>query len=565
MPALLVIAALSLAPSSLLAAFPDGGIIRREIGDRIHEIPDVKPVSPLAPPDTARQAPRAPQMKISVKKFTIRGATLFTAAELEALVALPVTRELTLDEMQDAARKITNYYAARGWLAQALIPAQDVARGVVTIQVIEAKLGTVEIESQKGVRLRRDIASAFVTSYQPTGEIIRIRDLETGLLLLQDTPGARSSALIRPGSAPSTVDALITLERTPLLSGSAGVDNFGGISTGEHRANASLNINSPTCVGDRLSLKTLYSEGINYSRALYTRPIHNRGTSLGISASALTYRLGGEFAALSATGQSTTAGAFISHPLILNRNSVLFGTIGYDYRLFVDESASATTSDKSLRSCNASLSGSWYDTLLGGGFMSAVATLTVGAVDLSRMPDLLQRDLAGPGTNGQYEKVNLSLSRTQQLVARSLMLTLSCSGQLASGNLDSSEKFILGGPDGVRAYSTSEGAGDEGLLASAELRSDITPAIQLSGFFDYGLLRQYVKPWPGWTTDAAQPNTYSLNGIGVGLRFRPLAACTIKTSLATRLAANPAAGTSGMDHDGTKRTPRFWIETAYTF
>lgn len=42
--------------------------------------------------------------------------------------------------------------------------------------------------------------------------------------------------------------------------------------------------------------------------------------------------------------------------------------------------------------------------------------------------------------------------------------------QSADKNLDSSEKFFLGGAQGVRAYPLGEAAGDEGAMATLELR-----------------------------------------------------------------------------------------------
>jgi hemolysin activation/secretion protein len=54
-------------------------------------------------------------------------------------------------------------------------------------------------------------------------------------------------------------------------------------------------------------------------------------------------------------------------------------------------------------------------------------------------------------------------------------LYASFSGQRASKNLDSSEEFFLGGPNGVRAYPQGEGAGDEGWLSRLELRHGAGP------------------------------------------------------------------------------------------
>ena len=60
-------------------------------------------------------------------------------------------------------------------------------------------------------------------------------------------------------------------------------------------------------------------------------------------------------------------------------------------------------------------------------------------------------------------------------------------GQLANKNLDGSEEIVLGGINGVRAYPTSFGAGDEGYVANLEFRyhTDI-PGLTLSTYLDTG-------------------------------------------------------------------------------
>jgi hemolysin activation/secretion protein len=66
------------------------------------------------------------------------------------------------------------------------------------------------------------------------------------------------------------------------------------------------------------------------------------------------------------------------------------------------------------------------------------------------------------------------------------------SGQLTDHNLDSSQKFYLGGPTGVRAYPSSEGSGSEGYLLNLELKKDLPFNLTGSIFYDEGYVRQNV-------------------------------------------------------------------------
>ena len=58
-----------------------------------------------------------------------------------------------------------------------------------------------------------------------------------------------------------------------------------------------------------------------------------------------------------------------------------------------------------------------------------------------------------------------------QGVTDTLSLYAAFNGQVASKNLDNSEKMGLGGPAGVRAYPTGEAYGDQGYILNLEARA----------------------------------------------------------------------------------------------
>ena len=96
------------------------------------------------------------------------------------------------------------------------------------------------------------------------------------------------------------------------------------------------------------------------------------------------------------------------------------------------------------------------------------------------------------------------------------MLAGSVSGRRASKNLDSAEKISLGGPFGVRAYPVGEAAGDDGYLATIELRYDVRQnmlpgSLSLSVFYDTGTVSINHDPY------AAGDNNRRLSGAGLGV------------------------------------------------
>lgn len=138
--------------------------------------------------------------------------------------------------------------------------------------------------------------------------------------------------------------------------------------------------------------------------------------------------------------------------------------------------------------------------------------------------------------------------------------------QWASKNLDSSEKFVLGGPQGVRAFPSGEASGDEGWLLNIEWRREIDRNLRLIAFVDRGEILLHRNPWPNWTT--ATPtldNRYALAGAGASLVWTPLAGGQISASLASRLNKNPARDATGRDSDSRPARPLLWIQASMTY
>src|SRR6185312_6208123 len=132
----------------------------------------------------------------------------------------------------------------------------------------------------------------------------------------------------------------------------------------------------------------------------------------------------------------------------------------------------ATIRDKQIHSGTFGISGDVSDKLNGGGYSTWSVAASMGKLDLSKNPTDEFFDRIGPKTAGTFQKYNPAASRLQRITQRTT-LSGSYFGQLSSGNLDSSEKFNLGGPYGVRAYPVGEASGDEGHLFNVEFRDDL--------------------------------------------------------------------------------------------
>ena len=127
------------------------------------------------------------------------------------------------------------------------------------------------------------------------------------------------------------------------------------------------------------------------------------------------------------------------------------------------------------------------------------------------VPDAALIDSLSARTAGRYGTLNLDLQRNQRLGGGWGVL-MTASGQLASRNLDSYQKFVLGGVQGLRGYPSGEAVGDEGWLASGELYYAANPAFIPSVFLGAGGVR--LNETPFLPTD----NRRTLHSYGAALR-----------------------------------------------
>ncbi|MDQ3287729.1 MAG: ShlB/FhaC/HecB family hemolysin secretion/activation protein [Pseudomonadota bacterium] len=539
------------------------GLLAQQIpggGSQLRQIPAAPVPQTTAPAirieeATSPVAPESDSVSVLVKELEIAGAVAFPEAELIAVAKFAPESTLTLSELQAMAVRITEYYRSRGYfVARAYLPAQDVTDNVVVIAVSEGTYGEVKLRNQS--TLSDGVAQSRLRGLD-SGDAITIAPLESRLLLLSDLPGVDVTSTLARGTVPGSSDLIVDIAPGRRVTGSIDADNAGNPSTGEIRVGATVNLNNPLGRGDVATLRALTSgSGLQYGRASYQMPF-GRATA-GVAYSRLEYELGEQFEELGANGTVEVASVFGTYPLIRSRDSNLYFGLGYDDRTFQDRiDLFGSVTDRKARVATANLYGDHQGGIGGGGVTTFFASLSSGSIDI-RTPAALVADAAGPRTDGSYSKLWLNATRLQR-VTDLVSLKASVTGQWASGNLDPSEKLVLGGMDGIRAYPQGEGFGDEGYLANVEisrllagLSARVPGDVHLLAFADAGHITINKDPW------FAGDNSRSLSSAGVGATWGEAGNFAVRTYYARKLGNEDAI--SAPDKSG-----RFWIQAIKFF
>ena len=579
---LCLIAGVAAVSSSLRAATPpDAGQIFQQQQPR----QDTPPRSPEPSKPAIEQSPfgggdfrpaeRRPEQapavtsatrRVAVKSFRIAGLTIAPEAAVQGLLEAHRNRESTITQLHEAATVVQEYLRGLGYLVRVFVPTQDVKDGVVELRIVESRIGAIQVLRGEGLRVNDEtIKNYFVEGGQAVGDLLQQARIERDLLMVNDLAGVRARAILVPGSDPGSTTLMLNALAEPFVQGGISLDNSGNKFTGRDKLDGELRLNSPTGIGDSLSLRGSVSSNSEFSRIAYNTPLGSSGLAVGGAYSYNSYRLCCEFTPLQQNGWARSYNLFASYPLVRSLARSVSASLAYADKRIYSKALGVTSGDHKGTSWTPGLNGTWQDQWTGAPARSSWnLQISFGETDLSSSPDRAA-DAATALTNGHFNKTTLNLGRAQKLNENWTLLA-ALRAQIASKNLDSSEKLFLGGVSGVRAYPSGEAIGDSGVFLNAEVQREIAPKWLGSLFLDTGFIQLHQNPWTNW--QAGNPNIknkYALSGTGLSLTWQPGNEITVRMMLATPLGRNPGRDVAGRNSENGKDGARFWGALSWSF
>ncbi|WP_320426653.1 ShlB/FhaC/HecB family hemolysin secretion/activation protein [Roseateles agri] len=556
-------AVLGLSPLLALAAPPDAGQLVNE-RQRV-EMPPARPAAePRQEPEQATgTAGQGLSALVSRVRFT--GAEgLASDTELQGWVADQVGQRLNHAQMQALAARVTARLQAKGYLlARAYLPRQDLSGGELQIAVLAGRLqdGTGRLNLSGGDAALQARLHAIADANLPDGPA-RADDLERALLLMRDVPGITVRSALEKGDQPGTSRIQAQVEEQSRWGASASLDNFANRYTGDVRATVRGVLNRPLEREDQLFASLSATRDTSQAALSYAWALNPQGLRANVNGSYMRYKVGLELAPLELRGTARSIGAGLSFPLQRSRErNVWLNLDGVENRLD-DDALGTPLHRRRIDQLNFGVTANSYDELGGGGQNDLGVNVSAGNVSLTRNAADAAVDAISARTQGGFTKLSGHIARNQALPGlRDWTLFAVASGQFAGKNLDSSEKFLLGGPSSVRAYAVGEGSGDSGWLASVELRRDFGLfglRAQGLGFVDAGGITQHQTLWNGALSDPSA-NHYHLAGAGLGFNIGN-ETWNLRSAWAHAIGSNPGRGANGLEADGRAERQRAWVQ-----
>ncbi|MGE5656026.1 MAG: ShlB/FhaC/HecB family hemolysin secretion/activation protein [Actinomycetota bacterium] len=486
--------------------------------------PEPAPPSPLPPPDQLLQpstptlpTEEAPNVSgtITVNRFEVVGSTVFSAADFEQLLKGFTGRPLTFAELLQARSAVTKFYVERGYITSgALIPPQTLTAGVVTIQVVEGKLESINVTGNK--RLKSDyVRSRLAIATQ--APLNQNRLLEALQLLQLNPLIANISAELQAGTRPGLNLLEVRIKEAKTFDARLFADNGRSPSVGSFRRGAEVSEANVLGFGDSASLTYTNTDGSNAVDFNYTVPINPRNGTVSLQLSRTRSRIiEPPFDVLDIEATSRNYELSYRQPIVqtptqeialgvtLERRESDTSLLGTDFPLSLGADASGKTRLSVVRA---------FQEYTQRGAQQVFAARSQFSVGLG----VLDATVNDKGPDSRFFAWRGQLQYLRLLAPETLLL-LRSDMQLAGGSLVPLEQIGLGGLDTVRGYRQDALLTDNGFFASAELRypiyrtSDRQGVLQVTPFVDFG------TAWNSNGKTTAESNT--LVSAGLGLRWQ---------------------------------------------
>jgi hemolysin activation/secretion protein len=480
------------------------------------------PVVPV-PPEGEMKKPLG-QIQVLASDIHVTGSTVFTDVELAEVIAPFKNRTLSTEDLERLRLALTLLYVNKGYITSgAMIPDQDVVDGVITVQIIEGSLATIDVEGQNWFRagyLRDRIERGAQTP-------LRLEPLQERLQLLQqDSRIERINAELRPGERRGESILQLNVKETSPWKAWLDFNNYQTPVVGAERGLATIAHQNVTGNGDAFSFTYGKSRGVNpIIDTSYSLPLNRYDTTFIAS-----YRrndflvVDPAFRVLDLNAETEIIGFTLRQPIyrtltdelavaitgehLSNKVTSIFDTAGLPSLFTPGSSTTGVSSVSALRFIQE------YVHRTSTSVIAARSRFSVGLDVLSATNN------SGPLPDGQF----FSWLGQAQAVRRfddwwGIQLLGQMSLQVANDRLFPLEQIPVGGRFSVRGYRENTLIRDNAFLASIESRFPLMtyvtgePLLQFAQFVDVGR---------AWATKGVTPDPQTLASVGLGLRWNIL-------------------------------------------
>ena len=525
----------------------------------------IQPSPTPTPPSPSEQTPSQPSPSptietIQVKKINVTGSTIFTPEQLNPIVQPYEGRTLTLEQLREAADKITQLYLDQGYItSRAILREQVVSDGVVEIVVLEGSLEEIQVEGTRRVK------PGYIRSRVQlgAGKPLNTGKLEDQLRLLRADPLFENvEASLRAGNRVGQSLLIVRVTEADPFEGNVTIDNYSPPSVGSERLGLNLLYRNLTGYGDDIAASYYHTttSGADTFDFSYRIPLNPMNGTLQLRAAPNRNKITqAPLNVLDIRGQSQLYEISFRQPLIRSPREEFALSLGFTYQegqtfLFgspapfgIGPEANGISSTRVIKFgqdyLRRDVKGAWS--------LRSLFSIGIGVLGATTNP--------APIPDGRFVSWLGQVQRVQILNENNFLI-VGADIQLTPDSLLPSQQFVIGGGQSLRGYRQNIRSGDNGVRFSIEDRLTLqrneagAATFQLAPFFDTGIV------WNKSNNPNNQflPSQRFLAGIGMGLIWEAQPGLTLRLDYGYPLIDIDDRGTNAQDEG-------FYFSVRYQF
>lgn len=463
----------------------------------------------------------ADAQKFYIREYRLSGSKLLNGAEVGEVVYPFLGPGRTPEDVEGARAALEMAYHEKGYQTVSVsIPEQDPARGIIRLEASEGKVGRLRVNGARWFlpsRIKQEVPSVS------PGSVPDFKRVEKEMIAVNQLGDRRVTPELKPGMEPGTADIDLNVEDKLPLHGSLEINNRYSADTTPLRINGALSYANLFQLGHTLGLSAQVApentdDGLVYSGYYLART--SEKTSVMFSATKQDSNistLGGS----AVVGNGETIGARLMVDLPVTRTFYQSFDFGFDYKNFTEDlviGKDTVAAPIEYWPLTASYAATW---LRDKSFTEMNTALTLHLRGMGS--DQTDYNNKRYNADGSFIYLRADAAHTRDL-KNGAQLFGKVQGQIAGQPLINNEQIAGGGLGTVRGYLEATALGDNGVFATAELRSpsllgkgDTSPdpknEWRFHAFADAGIVGIY-DPLPG------QKKRTGLSSVGIGSRLR---------------------------------------------
>lgn len=389
-----------------------------------------------------------------IKEINIQGNKTLLKEQLAPIIEPYTNHCLGKRAINSILQKINQDYINRGYItSRALLPKQDLSKGLLDIVIIEGKVAEIMVNDNSFA----DKSKRFMAMPQQKNQILNLRDLEQGIDQLNRAPSAGATMKIMPGEEMGESRVVISTKDEDQFRGRIGYDNEGS-KADKYRLRLGLEADNLFALNDSSSLYLIGSQNTN----------------------ALAFNTGVPFRNFTLTGSYS----YSEYLQVISPIADVFGfsttkTAGLDYLLFRDGRSQTKVGlsythryskryllDVALEPQRSAITRLFLNKSYRnqGRFWLFELGLTQG-LDIDNQDKNIKDKSTDPAR--QFNKLDASITYSEQF--KQVSLNNSLNGQIAFSSLYGQDQISIGGKSSVRGFGEGSSSGDNGIINKTTL------------------------------------------------------------------------------------------------